>query len=86
LGKYGLDKDLADDANFVAIVHKDQTYDEYLHLGKDSVVVTTGQKVSRGDVLGYTGLPGCMSAPHLHLNVFKTKGGKAVSIPISLSR
>lgn len=79
--KYGLDKNLASEANYVVVEHDDKTFAEYLHLGKDKVVVKQGQKVGVGDILGYTGLSGCMSEPHLNLNVFKVQDGKGVSIP-----
>lgn len=80
--KWGLDKDLSQEVNFVAIDHGDGTYAEYLHLGKDKVVVERGQKVKVGDLLGYTGLSGCMDEPHLHFNVFKIENGKGTSIPV----
>lgn len=80
--KWGLDKNLANEANFVAIDHGDGTYAEYLHLGKNRVLVKEEQRVEAGDMLGYTGLSGVMDKPHLHFNVFKIVDGMAVSIPI----
>lgn len=80
--KWGLDKDLANEVNFIAIDHDDGTYAEYLHLGKDRMVVKEGQEVQKGDVIGYTGLSGCMDIPHLHFNLFKIVEGRAVSIPV----
>jgi len=47
-------------------------------------VVKEGQAVKTGELLGYTGLSGCMSAPHLHLNVFKIENGKGISVPFKL--
>ena len=79
---WGLDKNLASEVNFVAIDHGDGTYAEYLHLGKDRVIVEKGQKVKAGDLLGYTGLSGVMDKPHLHFNVFKIENWKSVSIPV----
>ena len=80
--KWGLDKNLAQEVNFVAIDHGDGTYAEYLHLGKDKIEVREGQKVKMGDLLGYIGLSGVMDKPHLHFNVFKIKSGKGVSTQI----
>lgn len=82
--RWGLDKKFLNDVNFVAINHRDGTYAEYLHLGKDKVVVKNGDEVKAGDVLGYTGYSGVMDIPHLHFNVFKIEEGKGVSIPFEL--
>ena len=80
--KYGLNIKLADKANYVAINHGDETYAEYIHFGKDKVEVQEDQDIKTGDLLGYSGLSGCMSRPHLHFNVFKIKDKKSVSIPV----
>ncbi len=80
--KWGLNPELVKEVNFVAIDHRDGTYAEYLHLGKDKVVVSVGQDIKVGDVLGYTGLSGCMDVPHLHFNVFKIVEGKGVSMSV----
>ena len=82
--EYGLDKELAEKANLVALKHINGEYSEYIHLGKDQIVVNEGQAVKAGDLLGYTGLSGCMSTPHLHLNVFKIENGEGISIPFEL--
>lgn len=83
--EWGLDKELAEKANLVALKHEGNVYTEYLHLGKDKVAVQEGQEVEAGDILGYTGYSGCMSAPHLHLNAFKVESGKGVSIPVEFN-
>ena len=81
-GEWGIGPSFIDKVNFVAIDHQDKTYSEYLHFSKGKVIVKKGDKVKTGDLLGYTGLSGCMDGPHLHLNVFKIKNGKAISVPI----
>lgn len=83
--KWGLDPELAKEANFVLIDHGDGTYAEYIHLGKYKVAVRIGQQVETGDLLGYSGLSGCMGKPHLHFNVFKIIDGKPISIPVQFS-
>jgi len=83
--KWGLDANLANEANYVAIDHGDGTYTEYIHLGKDRVVVQKGQEVEVGDLLGYSGLSGCMSEPHLHFNAYIIEDGKAISIPVEFT-
>ncbi len=79
--EWGVDKKFAEKANYVAVKHGDGTYAEYLHLGKDKVVVRKGQKIKAGDLLGHSGLTGYMDKPHLHLNLFRIEGDKAISIP-----
>ncbi len=80
--EYGIDKKFAERANFVVLKHKNGTYSEYVHLGKDKVVVTEGQDVKKGDLVGYTGMSGCMDLPHLHFNLAIVENGKAFSIPV----
>ncbi len=51
----------------------------YAHLSE--ILVTKGQKVNRGDVIGKVGNTGLSTAPHLHYEVIKmetNKKGKAV--------
>ena len=50
-----------------------QTY--YAHLSRFSVV--TGEEVRRGEVIGYSGATGAVTAPHLHYEV--RIGGNAVN-------
>ncbi len=54
--------------NFV-ILKVDGGYLLYGHLDQNSVRVTRGQQVSRGDVLGLIGTTGNSTAPHLHFQV-----------------
>ena len=82
--KWGLNPKFTKEVNFVAIDHWDNTYSEYLHLGKDKVIVKKGHKVKVGKLLGYTGFSGIMDLPHLHFNVFKIENSKGISIPFKL--
>lgn len=54
----------------------------YLHL--DGVVVFAGQRVRRGDLLGYTGSSGDSRAPHLHLGIVTDPHGVSVDPEILL--
>lgn len=84
--KWGTDLSFVDKVNFITIDHQDGTYAEYLHLGKDKIKLKKGDKVKTEDMLGYTGLSGCMDEPHLHLNAFKIIKEKAISIPIKFEK
>jgi murein DD-endopeptidase MepM/ murein hydrolase activator NlpD len=63
------------------------TYDEdyesyYAHL--ETINVTTGQIVHKGDVIGFSGHAGCTGGtPHLHLSVFRLSNtASALSYPL----
>ena len=43
----------------------------YVHLMQGSAVVTVGQRVQRGDMLGLAGNSGNSSFPHLHVQLFR---------------
>ncbi|MEY3783936.1 MAG: hypothetical protein RLZZ230_258 [Candidatus Parcubacteria bacterium] len=45
-----------------------------LYAHQDAVLVTPGQKVSTGDIIGYSGNTGYSTGPHLHFTVYATKG------------
>lgn len=59
-------------ANTVAILHADGTVAEYAHLSPGPAVVTPGERVDAGDLLGYTGNTGYSSEAHLHFSVTRT--------------
>jgi hypothetical protein len=63
-----------DTANHVTLVHDNGFTTIYAHLKKNSVVVSVGQKVSAGDILGVVGSSGCSTAPHLHLETIDCHG------------
>ena len=45
----------------------------YCHLKKDSIIVSTGQQITTGDVLAQVGLSGMTEFPHLHFGITKDK-------------
>lgn len=55
--------------NKVYIRHRDGIVSHYLHLMKDSIVVSEGQKVKCGQKLGMVGSSGRSSTPHIHFEV-----------------
>ncbi len=75
--------------NYVWIQHPSGVYAVYAHL-ISSVVVSPGQQVSKGQVIGYMGNSGSSTGTHLHLGTFLggTKygayGGGTVFNPLSL--
>lgn len=62
--------------NGVVIRHDDGYETQYCHLKEGSVVVTMGDNVERGAILGTVGLSGRTEFPHMHLSV--RKDGKVV--------
>ncbi|MEZ4267446.1 MAG: M23 family metallopeptidase [Myxococcota bacterium] len=65
----GPDASFEDDANYVLLDHGGGLFTMYAHLGEGDVVVTPGQTVAAGALLGYTGLSGQLTGPHLHFHV-----------------
>jgi murein DD-endopeptidase MepM/ murein hydrolase activator NlpD len=65
------DRGLLAAANYVRILHADETVATYAHLAPDGVRVRPGEKVSAGTVIGLSGATGYASGPHLHFVVQK---------------
>lgn len=63
-GKYAYGK-------WVAVEHRNGLTTLYAHLS--SAAVSPGQKVGRGEVLGYSGSTGFSTGPHLHFTVYATQ-------------
>jgi murein DD-endopeptidase MepM/ murein hydrolase activator NlpD len=53
--------------NYVVITHANGTQTLYAHMS--SVLASTGQGVSSGQVIGYVGMTGRTSGPHVHFEV-----------------
>lgn len=58
-------------ANYVIVEHSDGTMGNYYHLKQGGAVAVIGQKVSKGELIGYSGNTGYSSGPHLHFSVSK---------------
>jgi murein DD-endopeptidase MepM/ murein hydrolase activator NlpD len=57
--------------NRIVIKHKNGEYTAYEHLKYKGVVVKVGQKVRKGQLIGYSGNTGWSTiGPHLHFEVF----------------
>jgi murein DD-endopeptidase MepM/ murein hydrolase activator NlpD len=53
---------------FIVIKHNDNLVTLYGHLSKQ--IVVKGDVVKRGQVIGYSGMTGYATGPHLHFTVF----------------
>jgi murein DD-endopeptidase MepM/ murein hydrolase activator NlpD len=70
-------------ANFVIVLHDDETTGEYYHLNKDGVMVDVGERVIAGQLIAYSGNTGKSTMPHLHFGVYRAAPwGKTESIPV----
>lgn len=72
-------------ANYVRILHADETVATYAHLAPGGVRARPGDRVSAGTVIGLSGATGYTSGPHLHFVVQKlvrrNDGFAMVSLP-----
>jgi len=79
----GPSRNYQEDANFIIIRHDDGTLGEYAHLMKNGVLVEPGQKVRKGEKIGFSGNTGFSSGPHLHFMVTKVmEDGSSQSLPV----
>lgn len=72
----GANRSFEKHANYVTIEHSDGTLATYSHLKQNGVVVKVGDKIQRGQLLGYSGKTGYSQGPHLHFIVYKATDGK----------
>jgi murein DD-endopeptidase MepM/ murein hydrolase activator NlpD len=80
----GASRKYAKYANYVVILHDDDTTGEYYHLKKNGVTVSQGARVKEGQKIGYSGNTGFSSLPHLHFAVYHAKPyGKYQSVPFT---
>ena len=71
-------------ANFIRILHDDGSMAMYAHLKENGVLVSPGERVGLGDVIGYSGNTGFSSGPHLHFVLQINTGMRLVSIPFRM--
>jgi hypothetical protein len=61
----GGDSSCINEANYVVVLHADDTQTQYAHLSE--VLVAVGQTVARGEVLGLSGSSGWSTGRHAHV-------------------
>ena len=59
--------------NIIMIQHPDGTFADYAHLMLNGVTVEKGERIAKGQLIGYSGNTGFSSAPHLHFAVYLQK-------------
>ena len=67
--KGGLKQENLADGNYIFIEHDDGSVANYWHFQKDGVLVTVGDTVLTGEVIGLSGNTGYSAFPHLHFEV-----------------
>lgn len=72
---------LASRANYVRVMHEDDTMAVYAHLAYESVLVQPGDVVLAGERIGRAGATGFATGPHLHFVVQRNDGMRLRSIP-----
>lgn len=74
-------------ANYIIVEHGDGTLGNYYHLKQGGAVAAVGQRVVKGDLIGYSGNTGYSSGPHLHFSVSKVDPismRRAMNLPIKM--
>lgn len=70
-------------ANFVTILHDDDTTGEYYHLAHDGALVAEGDRVEAGQLIALSGNTGHTTMPHLHFGVYRASHwGATESVPV----
>ncbi len=70
--------------NFVRVLHDDGSMALYAHLQRGGVVVALGERVRRGQVIGFSGNTGASTGPHLHFVVQVNRGLRLQSLPFRM--
>lgn len=78
----GLKPENMSDGNYISIQHSDGSVAHYWHLIKDGALITVGDTISKGQVIGLSGNTGYSAFPHLHFEVVGYDGtGKYGQLP-----
>lgn len=79
-GKGGLDKKFLPKVNMIIIEHDNGEFSAYAHLQK-GILVKENQEIKTGRIIGYSGVSGYHSYPHLHYNTMIQKNWDWLTIP-----
>jgi len=75
------------DANYITLYHPDTgLFTQYVHLAHQGAVVQIGDEVKKGQPIGFIGMSGFTTSPHLHFSVLMPMGDDWVSTPISFEK
>ena len=70
-------------ANYIVILHDDDTTGEYYHLAQNGALVEVGDKIVAGQKIALSGNTGHTTMPHLHFAVYRAAAwGNTQSIPV----
>lgn len=72
----GLNKKYRPFGNNIVIQHTDGSRAGYWHLQQNGAVVTVGDTIKKGQLIGLSGKTGYAALPHLHFLVWTTKNGQ----------
>jgi murein DD-endopeptidase MepM/ murein hydrolase activator NlpD len=72
-------------ANIIRVLHDDGTMSLYAHLNWNSIRVTPGKHVERGEYLADSGNTGFTTGPHLHFVVQRNREGTLISVPVQFA-
>lgn len=72
-----------DKSNFITVYHPHSgLFTQYVHLKHNGAFVSIGDKVSKGQPIGLSGMTGYTDVAHLHFNVLRPKAGTSlISVP-----
>lgn len=76
--KGGKDESFDELTNYIEIKHENGEYSWYEHLKKDGVLVKVGERVKRGQLIGYSGMTGWVASLQAHLHFHIGVYGKTV--------
>lgn len=76
--KGGADENLMQQANKIIVCHDDGTIAVYAHLQHEGALVTIGEHIYAGQIIGFSGNTGYSTTPHLHFVVLA--GSQSVPI------
>ncbi len=79
----GPDQSFRDHANRITILHEDGSFADYAHLRLNGALVSTGDNVQAGQVIGYSGNTGWSTRPHLHFQVYKAVKFGIQTVPVT---